>query len=363
MKLEQSSEGQPSLPRTFKMAVWAGVENSVKIHIDRGDHLEARDDQGCTPLMLAASRKNQKICKLLIDAGACLFSVDKLGRTALDIALQLEATDVVRMLQEAASSSQKILSKSSNLIDELLVSIEHDHLLTDSSMYREIEFIDLEDVSNETSDWLPEEELKLSQKDTALYLSIQSTEKAISAFEPIDKSVGWSDLDVYLPAKASPLTREQDPEVSAELRLLLLRVMREGSVPFMSIDAISAKLADSDAFEFPSQVFRVIDELGGQVDERFEYDSDYETYKVYVDHMETEVETEQVSEALSYLEGVSSNQYEPLRMYFRDGNGCSLITADDEVFLGRKMQSGHEEIMSVVSRIPDLTLKKPLEMR
>jgi RNA polymerase primary sigma factor len=52
------------------MAVVAGVESAVKIHINRGDDLNARDDKGLTPLMLSAARNKPTICKLLIDAGA-----------------------------------------------------------------------------------------------------------------------------------------------------------------------------------------------------------------------------------------------------------------------------------------------------
>ena len=42
--------------RLLKMAIVGGVESAVKLHVERGDDLNARDDCGFTPLMLAASR-------------------------------------------------------------------------------------------------------------------------------------------------------------------------------------------------------------------------------------------------------------------------------------------------------------------
>ena len=77
----------PTLNRLFKMAIVTGVEGSVRLHIDRGDDLNARDEKGLTPLMLAAHRNKASICRLLLDAGADPESLDPVGRNALAIAL------------------------------------------------------------------------------------------------------------------------------------------------------------------------------------------------------------------------------------------------------------------------------------
>ena len=39
------------LNRLFKMAILAGVGKSVRLHIDRGDKVNARDSKGMTPLI------------------------------------------------------------------------------------------------------------------------------------------------------------------------------------------------------------------------------------------------------------------------------------------------------------------------
>lgn len=87
-----------ALNRQFKMAVVTGVESSVRLHIDRGDDLEARDEKGLTPLMLAAHRNRAKICRLLLDAGADRQSLDPLGRNPLAIAVASGSSDAAAVL-------------------------------------------------------------------------------------------------------------------------------------------------------------------------------------------------------------------------------------------------------------------------
>ena len=67
---DRPTEHNRPLNRLFKMAVMAGVEGSVRLHIRRGDDPNARDNQGLTPLMIAASRNRAGTCRLLLDSGA-----------------------------------------------------------------------------------------------------------------------------------------------------------------------------------------------------------------------------------------------------------------------------------------------------
>lgn len=91
----------PPLSRFLRMAVVAGVERAVQIHIKRGDDLNARDEKGQTPLMLSAARNKASICKLLLDAGADADLLDPVGRSALSIAQAAGAIEAASTIAAA----------------------------------------------------------------------------------------------------------------------------------------------------------------------------------------------------------------------------------------------------------------------
>ena len=98
------AHGVASLSRFLRMAVVAGVESAVKIHIDRGDNLNARDDRGQTPLMLSAAHNKASICKILLAAGADVTLLDFLGRNALDIARAAGACEAAWVIETVCKS-------------------------------------------------------------------------------------------------------------------------------------------------------------------------------------------------------------------------------------------------------------------
>ena len=81
------ADSMPPLNQFFKMAVMAGVESAVQLHIDRGDDINARDSNGLTLLMLSAAKNKAAICRLLLNAGADSALLDPAGRTAHAIAI------------------------------------------------------------------------------------------------------------------------------------------------------------------------------------------------------------------------------------------------------------------------------------
>ena len=70
----------------FKLAVLAGAEVVIRFHIGRGDDINAQDDDGRSPLLLAALRGNATACRLLLEAGANPLLADNEGKDALAVA-------------------------------------------------------------------------------------------------------------------------------------------------------------------------------------------------------------------------------------------------------------------------------------
>lgn len=71
------------------------------MHIARGDDIDARDNHGFTPLMLAAARDRANICSMLLEAGAQLNAMHPAGRDARGIAKDARAATALAVLDAA----------------------------------------------------------------------------------------------------------------------------------------------------------------------------------------------------------------------------------------------------------------------
>lgn len=245
----------------------AGVESAVQIHIDRGDDLDARDASGMTPLMLSAARDKPTICRMLLSAGADHGLLDPSGRTALQIAIAsgAEATAAILSAVRAPHPSFAPSKFEINLrLEPATEPANFDHpeaeaaltveptaalALTETETLAEFPAQaaphpkpaphELDDGEFDLSGWEVEQEATRPQADLLVVHSASAVQIAITAHEPIDSSAGWDDIDAYLPEVALPLARADDAEGRARLRLLLLRALREGSVPALDVQAHS----------------------------------------------------------------------------------------------------------------------------
>lgn len=374
------------------MAVWAGVESSVRLHIERGDPLEARDEQGQTPLMLAAARNKHNICKMLIDAGASPLATDPKGRQALDFALEAKSFDAARVL--GWSDVEIVTAKASDtppvapdisvnaaaipttpVVDaEVQVFVPYVHNTPEAPLavlaqgypilapanavpvrpQIPLEFVDVISDPVENIEWISEIDAERPVEDPTIIEGLGKTHEAISAFKPIDSSADWTDLDVFLPERSTPLAKADDPEARAQLRRLLLRAMREGSVPALNIDELTRDPDEARSVATETLITCIIGDLGGETDERFEYQTTLEDFTVHVDPTESAEEEDILSDALDLYDSVSNRRNDLLHLYFRETQSIDLIDAKQEAALGRRMETGYKDTMEVISTNPVL---------
>ena len=83
--------------------------------IDAGSDVNARDDNGETPLHVSAGSGHLDVVRLLMEKGADLFAEDKEGRTPSTCAQLFGHKEVEKCLQERSSLSHKGISLSSDL--------------------------------------------------------------------------------------------------------------------------------------------------------------------------------------------------------------------------------------------------------
>jgi RNA polymerase primary sigma factor len=387
------------ISRLLKMAVIGGVEVAVRLHIDRGDDLDSRDDRGFTPLMLAAARNKARICRLLIDAGADMLALDPSGRNALAIAKAAGAVDSTSTIEAAlarkvARASQVEISaqlgastnkdegadcedgRAGSVRDDASANAEAHSTAVDSpakptgngiakpttlvhpkasdnpsspvlsvaataTLANAIEPLSIDEEGSlalDSSGWETDESRPPPIDNASLATTQAAIQKIITRHAPIDDSSEWADFEVFLPEHAVPLPRAEDAESTAELRRLLLRALREGSVPELDAEDLCVS-ADGAVDPAALSLLRfVIHDLGAGTDERFEYHAPHESFDVFVDPAETQDEDETVGDAMAFLVDLESHRNVPMRHYMREVQRRSLITAEDEAAHAKAME-------------------------
>jgi RNA polymerase primary sigma factor len=365
------------LSKFLKMAVVAGVEKAVRLHIDRGDDLNARDDDGLTPLMLSAVKNRAAICRLLLDAGADTELHDPSGNRAIEIAIAAGS-------HECAAVLGLVTTRDDELDETIFSSFPRTQgafdpgadLPTDLTYFKTKSFSmistsptaqeALEGVAEpqsingyDISGWEPEVDKPPPDEDLSVAHAAGLVQATISQHEPIDSSMGWDDVDVYLPESSLPLARLINTETRERLRLLLLRAVREGSVPRLEVEDISIDEDGSANYSAEILLTMVINDLGAEVDERFEYVSATDNFEVFVNPEETTEEEEIIAATLAYTETLASHHTSPLYLYQREFQRHRLIDAREEVALGQAMENALESALSALATWPrgiDLTL-------
>jgi RNA polymerase primary sigma factor len=306
----------------LKLAILAGVESTVCMHIQRGDDINARDGAGLTPLMLAASKNKDRICSLLLCAGADPILVDSMGRDAKAIALANNAVDSFSVIE----------SFSIEVIDTRM----QDHESAAS-----------EKAAAVLIDWEAEEEDVVPQGDDSLAKVSIGLNQAIADFKPADDAEDWNDVVAFIPEWATPLQKIDDNDSEHRLRNLFLRAIREGSVPRDLIEELCEKYDRSRNAEAEALLMLVLGDLCAETDERFETEENFEVEDI------TENESSAVSDALTFLSDLGSSRNEPYRLYIRDIHPGKLLTAEEEVSLAQKMEEGAVAALDALASWPD----------
>lgn len=376
--IEACGAGTRPLSQLLRMAVMAGVESAVQIHIQRGDDLNARDISGMTPLMLSAARNKSAICKMLLNAGADPKLLSPSGQTALEIAVAAGSKDTAAIL-EAVRPPAPTLSKSETdfglepvMEPTSAEALRGPQVTSDTApqTFTEPEgsaaatlkeqsllsatAIELDDTGEELdlSSWEAEEEPTRPEADLLVMEMASAIQQALSLHEPIDYSADWDDADIYLPDVAIPLARSDDVEGRAQLRRLLLRAIREGSVPSLDVQALSANEDGSANPEAESYLGMVINDLGAELDDRFEYTDATESFEVFINPEETPDEETTLDEALSAIDRAASPRHVPLWVYQREFQRFRLLTAEEEIQLAQAMEASLDAALDALATWP-----------
>ncbi|EZQ19508.1 RNA polymerase sigma factor RpoD [Halopseudomonas bauzanensis] len=399
---------QLTLNPLLRMAAIAGVEVAVKLHIARGDNLDARDGKNATPLMLASARKKKGIVRLLLAAGATPGLLDSEGRDALAYAERGGCPECMAMLREALDAFGRE-SESGVLDEDLLPPSELPPVnvtAIDASHTSRSCKLDCYETPNETaavatqangvrvfdSRLIPgasvlEEALCLDPGEHVLAEAVSDTaakEHANFIYlddEPLNLEFesDWVEESEAIAPKGDETVSEKitalqvvigqhkaiDTDLEWDdvdlflperalplekddvkgLRGLILRGLREGSVSETALVDLCREANASRNEETERLLTFVLGDLGVVIDEWAELAE-------HLDTLEPTAEEElRLSEILEFAEDLASSRNEPLRLYSK-GLKKELLRAEEEIALGQEMEDARGQALDALSCWP-----------
>ena len=395
----------------LRLAVLAGVETAVRLHIRRGDNLDARDGGGATPLMLAAGRRKTGVVALLLSAGADPLLTDLSGLDAIGYAERSgagECADLIRAVLAPIHTKYPTAAVGYGLFssfganspsfdgagvsqndfeavccDEETVAVDEggegkSHMSDPSSTletacehsaaHESIESAQLAEEAKPNAEpgagpegiselscseapenqfclggWEPEEEGVAPEGNAAVAEEVRAVHVALGRHKAVDSDEDWGNIELFLPDRALPLLRSD--EEGAGVRRLLLRALREGSVPESVVVEVCRQADGSRNEEAERLLSFVVGDLGASIDDRDESDG------APNESGETFDEEPVLSEAMAYIEELASGRNESLRLYLRSSK-VGLLEAEEELALARVMDEAGEAALDALAAWP-----------
>lgn len=385
----------------LKMAVLAGVETAVKLHIRRGDDLNARDGSGATPLMLAAGRGKKGVVALLLGAGADPALVDPEGRNALAYARRSGCAECEAIVFSALTDS--LLSGDDEGSPEAGEPILHENTAVavnndapgEEECWAPEEYIEPPEIKSECAEgapfepqaelyagliveqavlpvfvqerveqerawsqvpslvdepngdfsvdfWEAEAEVVAPEGSLLVAEEARALHGAIGRYKAIDDFEDWSDVEIFLPERAAPIISDAESE---PLRLLLLRALSEGSVPAADVAKACTNFDGSINLEAEQLLGFVLGDIGSDIDERDECGEDPWHFA------DSEYNEEILRESLDHLTDLSSGRNEPARYFVKAFRG-KLLDADEEISLAKEMELAGENALAALANWP-----------
>ncbi|WP_157205652.1 sigma-70 family RNA polymerase sigma factor [Methylomonas koyamae] len=315
----------------LKMAVLSGVQAAVSLHIRRGIEVNAIDEKGRSPLILAASKGHTETCRILLEAGADPRILDNEGNDALSIALDKRLDNLAELLKERLSELGHGLSTGASDLDPA------------SSENENSDPLNAADETFDLSGWESEEESPVPPQDDECLAKVSTTHQAISAHIPIDNDEDWSDVDIDLPDNSRNNRRIWNDEIRSEVLRLFVVAIQERHASHRWIEDIALDHEGDSDPKLENRLVFILEEMGVIVD-------DVEWLMPDITIPVDEDVEDIANEALSFLSDLTSQNIEPQRLYEKDmAKTVNLLSREGEAEIGNIIEKGMEEALIAVS--------------
>ncbi len=310
----------------FRIAVLAGSEEAVGIHLRRGTDVTSRDERGNPPLHLAVARGHVRVCALLLEAGADPLAADGAGKTALSLALENGPDKLVELISSYCPSPER-----------------HNGAPADSGDPSPQEAGSVDEPSYSADLWQPYEDAAPPVGQEGLSARATQVQQQISGFRPIDRDPGWTDVEGTLPAQISP--KNVPDRLLRAFESLLVSALDFGWLPAEQLENLQLpEPLDSERFLNAARL------VLGQLDVALTDDAD--KYPALPPSPPVPDDTYQleIRPALEYMEGLLGDDSEVLFLYYRDIRPAvaPLLTTADELQFGFAISAAIDSALTAI---------------
>jgi len=314
----------PTLNPLLKMASLSGVVESIHLHIRRGDNVNATDERGRSPLMLAAARGHTKACLALLEAGADPAARDRSGNDVATIAAMAGQSELAELIRRAKANrtadsqafDEEVAPQAENALSEALANV----LL-----------------------WEVDVESPPPKDDISCRNASATAQQAISLHAPISTDDDWTDVDIELPFIGGRARRGKalSEEALNRIKSLFQRGLGDGRVSSHAVMVATLDDMDEPDLELERRVGQILSDLGVSIGEEDWGDLPEST-------TDEDVEAT-VTAATDFLVSISSQEIDPLKIYAKEMGSHALLSRDDEVVLAKAIEQGVADAVTAIS--------------
>ncbi len=314
--------GSDSLPRLFKLAVIAGVNEAIRAHLARGISVDVRDGQGRSPLMIAAAQGHAATCRLLLEKGASLELRDHAGDNAITIAQRSGRADALSVLERAVTPARETKAQPTD-----------------------ITYPAPETETGSPDVWIEDVESPPPLEDLARVVLQAKVHARIKDHQPIDTDEPWQDvpLEDLLPGQGRWVrTLDGDPELLWAVEDALRAAIGSGWLDRKELAELTqGTYEEEDNDVLAAQIEYVTHDLGlAMVD-----------LDGYADGLPANVtDDDQVDDALELLRGMASTKVDPFYLYLSDTTTYSVLNRTQEEELFRRVAGARDALDRVLVR-------------
>ena len=292
----------------FRAALQNGNLALVAAYLADDGQVNARDQRGRTPLMLAASRGHAEICRLLLENGANISETNDTGHTALEIARNEGILEVVKVIESYLVQSTQCVSLEA--LNEV--------------------------VPGQIDEWQPENEVEAPIENAQIRATIIASQEVVPTGRPVDRDADWADLISDLPDVIDlEIGRKVERnEIQTLLRILISEARESGAFRPSLVATVAVELDDTAGGDIFKNIVQMLNE-NGWISEENEDDWYGRGYSIY---SETDSDDEYRA-CLEYLIDLLSPINDPFFHLQKEVQRSVLLDREGEERIGRSISA------------------------